>query len=260
MEESVRRAAGIIRSRYSDPLTLNEVAAQVFVSPYHFSRIFSRAIGLTPGRYLTAVRLFAAKRLLLTTDLTVSDIVCSVGYNSVGTFTSRFTRVVGMSPTQYRDPIVSRLLVAASSDFSRMPEVGEMAMAASRRPSLPCQHRTTLRGTIEVPRGAGAVDAMVGVFSEAAPQRSPVAFQVLPVSGRTEFEVRGLPSGSHHVLAVAAPRARGVDTTVLTAATRRSVSVTPGNHTLVDLALRPPAEADPPVAVTLADTSRPARA
>jgi len=56
---------------------------RMFVSPFHFSRIFAKTVGLTPGRYLTALRLFEAKRLLLSTSLTVSDVVCSVGYSSV---------------------------------------------------------------------------------------------------------------------------------------------------------------------------------
>ncbi|NYH50603.1 AraC-like DNA-binding protein [Nocardiopsis arvandica] len=254
VEESVRRATEIIRNRYSESITLNKIAAEVFVSPYHFSRIFSRDVGLTPGRYLTAVRLFAAKRLLLTTGLTVSDIVCSVGYNSVGTFTSRFTRLVGMSPTQYRDPAVSRLFVAASHDFSRMPDLGEM-VAANRCRLLPKRYTATLRGAIEVPRAAGVADAVVCVFSEAAPQRSPVAFQALSVLGRAEFEVSGIPSGSHYLLAMAAPRGRRPDASGLTAVTRRHIRTEPGLSLHVGLSLQSPEVTDPPVAVTLADAS-----
>ncbi|PDP84557.1 AraC family transcriptional regulator [Glycomyces fuscus] len=244
----------MIRSRYSESLTLNGVAAEVFVSPYHFSRIFSRAVGLTPGRYLTAVRLFAAKRLLLTTELTVSDIVCSVGYNSVGTFTSRFTRLVGMSPTQYRDPAVARLFVAVSQDFSRMPDPEEM-MEAHRCRLPPERPTTVLSGAIEIPRSAGVADAVVCVFSEAAPQRSPIAFQALSVLGRAEFEIPGVPGGSHHLLAMAVPRGARADASVLTAMTRRHVRTEPGLNTYVSLSLGAPEGTDPPVAVTLADAS-----
>ncbi len=252
MEESVRRATEIIKLRYSEPITLNEIAAEVFVSPYHFSRIFSRDVGLTPGRYLTAVRLFAAKRLLLTTELTVSDIVCSVGYNSVGTFTSRFTRLVGMSPTQYRDPDVSRLFVAASHDFFRMPDLEEM-VAASRYRLLPERYTTTLRGVIEAPAAAGVTDTVICVFSEAAPQRSPVVFQPLALSGRREFEVSGVPIGSYHILAMAAPRRGRAYMPMLTATTRRHVTIGPGLDTGVVLSLRPFEVTNPPVAVTLAE-------
>jgi len=255
MEKSVRQAVEAIRSRYYEPITLNEIAAEVFVSPYHFSRVFSRAIGLTPGRYLTAVRLFAAKRMLLTTDLTVSDIVCSVGYNSVGTFTSRFTRAVGMSPTQYRDPAVSRLLVAASHDFARLPELGEMLEAGRNRPR-PGQWTTSVHGALDIPEAVGRADVMVGVFSEATPQGAPVAFEALSARGRTEFEISGVPCGAHHLIAVAMPHgARSADAPVLTAVTRRPAKVVAGLNTYVSLPLEPATETDPPVAVTLADTT-----
>ncbi|KOX24305.1 hypothetical protein ADL05_00555 [Nocardiopsis sp. NRRL B-16309] len=234
---------------------MSQLAAEVFVSPYHFSRIFSRAVGMTPGRYLTAVRLFAAKRMLLTTDLTVSDIVCSVGYNSVGTFTSRFTRAVGVSPTQYRSPAVSRLLVAVSHDFSRLPALGEMIEARRRRPDSPVSG-TTITGVLDVPESVGHSDVMVGVFREAAPQGSPVAFEALSAHGRTEYTVSGVPYGSHHVIAVARPRgSEGESAPVLTASTRRHVRTAPGLNTFVGLSMGPANETAPPLAVTLAETA-----
>src|SRR5439155_19448265 len=122
--------------RYFEPITLSALAAEVYVSPFHFSRIFARATGVTPGRFLTAVRLFEAKRLLLTTSLTVSDIVCSVGYSSVGTFTSRFARAVGMTPTQYRDPEVGELLVASAPHFQRLPSLPALRDAGRNCTSL----------------------------------------------------------------------------------------------------------------------------
>ncbi|WP_197024166.1 helix-turn-helix transcriptional regulator [Nocardiopsis sp. CNT312] len=254
MERAVREAVTFIRSRYHDPITLSDVAAEVFVSPYHFSRIFSRSVGLTPGRYLTAVRLFAAKRMLLTTDLTVSDIVCSVGYNSVGTFTSRFTRAVGMSPTQYRTPDVARMVVAASDDFARLPGLGEM-IEARRHRRTPPGDSGTLSGSLNVPLSVGAVDAFVAVFGDAAPQGAPLAFEAFSAHGRTDFEVTGVPRGSHHVIAVAMPCGAGTEAArVLTAGTRRHVTVEPGLDTYVSLMMGPAEETAPPIAVTLAGT------
>ncbi|WP_187347144.1 helix-turn-helix transcriptional regulator [Nocardiopsis sp. CNR-923] len=255
MESSVRQAVAFIRSRYYEPITLNEVAAEVFVSPYHFSRIFSRAVGLTPGRYLTAVRLFAAKRMLLTTDLTVSDIVCSVGYNSVGTFTSRFTRAVGMSPTQYRSPAVARLTVAASDDFARMPDLGDM-IEANRGRSRTEGPTNTLRGALEIPSQVCGANAVVGVFRDAAPQGAPVAFEAFTAHGRTEFEVAGVPNGSYRVIAVAMPHETEAESgRVLTANTRRHVTISSGLNTYVSLSARPAEETATPMAVTLADVS-----
>ncbi|MFI6574911.1 helix-turn-helix transcriptional regulator [Nocardiopsis sp. NPDC050513] len=255
MERSVRQAVAFIRSRYYEPITLSDVAAEVFVSPYHFSRIFSRAVGLTPGRYLTAVRLFAAKRMLLTTDLTVSDIVCSVGYNSVGTFTSRFTRAVGMSPTQYRDPAVARLTVAASDDFARLPDLGDM-IEASRDRRVRSEAAGVLEGSLDIPTTVGGVDALVGVFDDAAPQGAPVAFEAFTAHGRTEFEVTGVPNGSYHVIAVAMPYGGRADAArALTAGTRARVTIASGLNTYVSLVMDLAEETAPPIAVTLADAS-----
>ena len=102
MEHLVRHAVTTIRERFFEPLSLDDLAQSVRVSKYHFLRVFTRVTGVTPGRFLSAVRLHEAKRLLLSTSLTVADISAQVGYSSTGSFTRRFTESVGLSPTQYR--------------------------------------------------------------------------------------------------------------------------------------------------------------
>ena len=71
MHEAVQLAVSIIRTRYHEQLTLEGLASEVFFSPFHFARLFRRNVGMPPGQYLTTVRLFEAKRLLLTTSRTV---------------------------------------------------------------------------------------------------------------------------------------------------------------------------------------------
>ena len=72
------------------------------LSRAHFSREFRRAFGETPHAYLLTRRLERAAALLRTTDRSVADICFSVGLQSVGSFTTSFTRTYGMSPTAYR--------------------------------------------------------------------------------------------------------------------------------------------------------------
>lgn len=250
MQKSVQQAISSMHSRYFDSMTLKEIASEVFVSPYHFSRIFSRAMGVTPGRYLAAIRLFEAKRLLLTTSLTVSDIVCSVGYNSVGTFTSRFTRAVGMSPTQYRDPGVSRLLVAASADFQRLPTLEAMHEALhGRGPAHPTG--SSITGTLELPLSAGPVNVLVGVFSSPIPQQAPVAYQALTCSETAELAIHGVPAGRWTVIALARPTGASAET-VLIGNIRQPLTVTAGNTATVNLRMRALEPTDPPLAFTLA--------
>lgn len=102
MEEFVKRAVTVIRQRYNEPLCLDELARAAMTSKFHFLRSFRCLTGVTPGRFLCAVRLYEAKRLLSTTSLRVIDVSMQVGYGSIGTFTRRFTESVGLPPNQYR--------------------------------------------------------------------------------------------------------------------------------------------------------------
>lgn len=252
IDDPVRQAVAAMNKRYSEPLTLKEIAAEVFVSPYHFTRVFARATGVTPGRYLTSVRLFAAKRLLLTTDFTVSDIVCSVGYNSVGTFTSRFTRAVGMSPTQYRDPKVAELLVVVSQEYSCLPGVEQMRRARHLKPRSPGPSHT-ISGSVDIPTEAGPTDVLVAVFPEAVPQGSPVAYEVFSATGRAEFTIADVPTGPHVVIAAAVPKGDRTRTgRMFLGSSRHPLCIARGLRTFVHLPLEEVQETDAPLAITLA--------
>ncbi|WP_201376180.1 helix-turn-helix domain-containing protein, partial [Ktedonobacter robiniae] len=100
--QAIEQAILMMRQRFSDPLTLPEIAHSAQLSQFHFNRIFRSMTGVPPSVYLAAIRLQQAKRLLLTTDLSVTDICFDVGYTSLGTFTTRFTQFVGLTPTNLR--------------------------------------------------------------------------------------------------------------------------------------------------------------
>jgi AraC family transcriptional regulator len=102
VERAVERAIATMRDNLGDAVTIDDMARAALFSKFHFTRIFQRATGVSPGRFLSAVRLQQAKELLISTSLNVADISIQVGYNSVGTFSTRFTRSVGLSPTTYR--------------------------------------------------------------------------------------------------------------------------------------------------------------
>ncbi len=84
-------------------LDLDAVAAVAGVSKYHFVRAFEATYGETPMRYLSSRRIERAQDLLRHANLTVTEICMAVGFTSLGSFSSRFTRLVGMTPTAYRD-------------------------------------------------------------------------------------------------------------------------------------------------------------
>lgn len=253
MHTSVKQAILSMRERYYDPLTLHEIASEVFVSPFHFSRIFARDTGVTPGRYLTSIRLFEAKRLLLTTSLTVSDIVCSVGYSSVGTFTTRFTQSVGMTPTQYRDPEVGELLVAVSPDFHRLPSLEELRRVGKSCVGVRPAIGGAITGVLHIPPGIGPVNVLIGVFADAIPQCGPVAFTALPNVNSTEIALNNVPAGDWTIIA-AAERAgdRSTPGEVFVGRLRKPVLVTAGRVTRIGMRMRRVEPTDVPIAITLA--------
>ncbi|MEG7646014.1 helix-turn-helix domain-containing protein, partial [Enterococcus faecium] len=83
-------------------ITVDDVADHVGYSPAHFSRAFAQVTALSPGQYLAAVRFDAAKRLLLAEDFAVSEVCAAVGFDSLPTFTRRFSRAVGTTPAALR--------------------------------------------------------------------------------------------------------------------------------------------------------------
>ncbi len=96
------RARDLADRRYADPLTVDDLAAAAGLSRAHFSREFRKAFGVSPHAYLLTRRLERAASMLRTTDRTVADICMAVGLQSVGSFTTSFTRTYGQSPTAYR--------------------------------------------------------------------------------------------------------------------------------------------------------------
>jgi transcriptional regulator GlxA family with amidase domain len=98
----LRRARDLMDREYAQPLDVPALARQALMSTSHFSRQFRAAYGETPYSYLMTRRIERAKALLRRGDLTVTDVCMAVGCTSLGSFSSRFTELVGESPSGYR--------------------------------------------------------------------------------------------------------------------------------------------------------------
>jgi AraC family transcriptional regulator len=241
--QAVERAIQAMHAHLHEALTLEDLASVAYLSPSHFHRVFHRLIGIPPGEFLSALRLQMARRLLVTTPLSVTDICFEVGYNSIGSFTSRFTHLVGLSP---------RLLRQRAHAFE--PRAGEPA-GRSPTSSSGMPMRNALLGRISTPatfRGT----IYVGLFPGPIPQGAPVRCTTLSSPGR--YLLHNVPDGIYHLRAAAFPLAADLHSSLL-----------PGEKLLVgnnasplvmrhgqvygesDLVLHPPRLTDPPLVMGL---------
>src|SRR2546429_4578347 len=100
----LRRARDLMDGEYARPLDVPAMARAALMSPAHFSRQFRAAYGETPYNYLMTRRIERAKALLRRGDRSVTEVCMAVGCTSLGSFSSRFTEIVGGSPSAYRAP------------------------------------------------------------------------------------------------------------------------------------------------------------
>ncbi len=184
--DAVTRAIRHMHTDLGEPLTIDDLARSAMYSKFHFTRVFERRTGVSPGRFLSAVRLNEAKRLLRETTRSVTRISHEVGWNSVGSFSSRFAASVGVPPSEYR-----------RSDGVRPHPTG--AEAPVRRPGA-----TAVHGTIRTTGDERGGYVFVGLFRDRIPQGRPAACALLPSSG--DYVLPTVPAGSWHVLACALPR------------------------------------------------------
>ncbi|MFF1626205.1 helix-turn-helix domain-containing protein [Streptomyces sp. NPDC058272] len=240
MDTAVERAIECIRERYGEPLTLTEIAESALLSRFYFTRLFKEETGLTPGRFLAAVRIYQAKRLIESTSMSITEISFAVGYNSLGSFTNSFTASVGVSPSRFRR------LTRDGGDGLPGPE-------PSARSGF-----GVVAGTISLPEGHGNAQVYLGAFRTPVVQHPSVAEVVVDVpSGRPScYSLKDVPEGNWHLLAVAVADGIGPDaparrTSLVGGRGSATVAVSADSVTSAALRLRPSRPVDPPVLLAL---------
>jgi transcriptional regulator GlxA family with amidase domain len=119
----LRRVRDRIDRDHAQPLDVAVLARQALMSPGHFSRSFKAAWGATPYDYLMTRRIERAKALLRRGDVSVTQACFAVGCSSLGSFSARFTRLVGESPSAYR-----------ARDHSAAADIPSCVLARASRP------------------------------------------------------------------------------------------------------------------------------
>ncbi|WP_434098967.1 helix-turn-helix transcriptional regulator [Streptomyces xantholiticus] len=128
---------------WAEPLDLEAIASHAGYSRYHFVRAFKAVYGQTPGQYLSRRRVERAREMLRTANLSVTEICTLVGFSSLGTFSARFKKQTGLSPSEYRAEHVGRgaalprLLHTAAGGPRPRQELGLLTGRAALRCARP---------------------------------------------------------------------------------------------------------------------------
>ncbi|MFP5265243.1 MAG: helix-turn-helix domain-containing protein [Blastocatellia bacterium] len=239
----VERVILAMRERVDEPLSLQLLADIAIMSPYHFDRVFRQTTGIPACQFLGAIRLEKAKRLLLTTDLSVTDICFEVGYNSLGTFITRFTQLVGLPPRRLRQLAKKK----SNSRLGSLPDSNPQA--ADSKAAEP------IRGRI-LAEDAAPGPVFVGLFPRPIPQGRPAGCALL--NGPGDYALPPVPDGSYYAFAAAFRQSDNPVNYLLPDMSKVRVGVSEcievrDNQTAdtTDVMLRPIKLTDPPLLVAL---------
>jgi AraC family transcriptional regulator len=256
MKSPIELAIAHMRERYSEPLSLVDIARSAMLSRFHFSRVFRNATGVSPGRFLSAIRIYEAKRMLASTSLTVTDISLAVGYNSLGSFTNRFTESVGLSPSRFRRLWQSEVHAGPKSLPSPESALPESALPESALPESAQQG--AVAGRVELPSRYAAASVYLGAFATPIIQGRPSASVILRAwpSRPATYRLTGIPAGEWYIRAVAVADSADPEPYAgrsLLVAGQGSVTVTPGAASPKVLTLRPRRPTDLPILYAVPD-------
>ncbi len=99
----LRRVTDLMQKALDREFSLEALAAEAGLSPFHFSRVFKQSMGFSPSAYFIRMRMAEARRLLRETDKAIIEIGLDVGYSSPSHFAQVFRKEVGVTPSEYRD-------------------------------------------------------------------------------------------------------------------------------------------------------------
>jgi len=245
---AVERVIHAMRGDLEHALSLRAMAKIAYFSPYYFNRTFRQVTGIPPCQYLYALRLEAASTLLLHTEQTVLDICYEVGYNSLGTFTRRFTELMGLSPKRFR--VLARSREPLSVFDSAWRE--EAGQAAGQNTEL-LSAENDLVGRVYGPESFEGL-ILVGLFETPIPQGKPVACALLKQTGT--YRIAGVPEGKYYLFAAGLKpsedsRAQFHNNCALRGGGQAITFTSKGITGSSDLELRAPSAVDPPMLLAL---------
>jgi AraC-like DNA-binding protein len=238
----VERVIGYMSSCLEEPLTNEQMAAIACLSPCHFNRVFRNVTGIPPIQFHYALRLQRAKHLLIATERLITEICFDVGYNSLGTFVTRFNRLVGLPPNAFRR-LARRLATVPLSDLN--PYLRQAEGIRRRGPAI--------TGIVEPPFSCDGL-TFTALFPRAIPEGMPVACTFGSTGGAFVLPTPG--NGEWRIMSVSVPwSTTGAEMLTLDGLARgRSGPITVKDHRWTGdstIALAAPSLLDPPILAAL---------
>ncbi|GEB34071.1 hypothetical protein BPA01_36510 [Brevibacillus parabrevis] len=233
-----------IHRHLDEPLPLSRLASHVAYSQYHFARIFKERIGLSPLYYVSSMRLQKAKDLLLRTNMSVRDIGLEIGQQSLGTFSTRFTEKVGISPSEFRESAHR-----ADDQLRTLQLLSDWSMARSF-----AETKLRISGTVTAAAPFHGV-ILIGLFAKPIPEGLPLYGTLLPSLG--DFCFTGVAPGTYYLMATSVDWGTQAIDFLLPHSTLRTRSKKPiivtSNNTVPhqQVTLYEPHPDDPPILISL---------
>src|ERR1041385_8188233 len=187
---SVERAIRHMKENLAEPLDLDRLAEGAAISKYHLVRVFDDITGTTPHHFLACLRMQRAKELLLKSETSITDVCMEVGYNSLGSFSTTFSELVGVSPQEFR-------AMPKKLSAKQFATAIWRYLAARRKISGP-----VIEGVVEGPRTPKGF-TFVGTFTRGVPLGVPFSGTVMVGHGKFCIERPAMPE--FHLLAALVP-------------------------------------------------------
>lgn len=110
-----------IDKHFREKINIDEIAGEASFSRFHFIRLFRQAYGYTPHQYMTSLRMMEAEKLMADPRRKIQDICFEIGFESVGTFTTQFTRLFGNTPKSHQKAILEKKRLTSEEPLKTIP-------------------------------------------------------------------------------------------------------------------------------------------
>ncbi|MEM8932397.1 MAG: helix-turn-helix transcriptional regulator [Acidobacteriota bacterium] len=195
--EAILRVLPVMQEQLTESLDLERLADVAIMSPSHFLRTFRELTGVPPVQFLGALRIEVAKRRLIETDDSILDICYEVGWSSLGSFTTRFTQMVGLAPGRFRE-----LGQGFYRDMASLIQVVSTCPLPDGMPLLDAEIERERPGQI----------VFVGLFDTPIPKGRPISCAVLLDPTQEAFQLAMPREGKIYLFAVGMdPEAEPID-------------------------------------------------